>query len=94
MRAIGRVIAEFLVALLPRRHWARFESVGEPRSTAAAVVTVLIAGGIGVPGFINHATAVTRVNNRVLIDAGARQDPVLTPAGEQVTTATWSQPAA
>jgi hypothetical protein len=52
-----RAVAAVLCAMLPRRYWPaldQFLPVSEAAG-AAGIVTVLIAGSIGIPGFLRHA---------------------------------------
>lgn len=62
-------------AMLPSRWWNALDQYVPATSSApaAAIVTILIAGAIGVPGFIAHVTDQVSHNNQLILQEAERQ---------------------
>ena len=62
-------------ASLPKRWWPALDAyVPASQSTlASAIVTVLAAGAIGIPGFISHTASQASLNNRATLMAAQRE---------------------
>jgi hypothetical protein len=67
-------LAGVAAASTPKRWWPVLDSYVPVTDSApiAAILTILLAGAIGVPGFIDHTTRQVSLNNQVVLDAAAK----------------------
>jgi len=85
-------IAGVAAATLPKRWWPVLDPYVPATDSAAisAILTILIAGAIGVPGFISHATEQVALNNEAIL--AAAQDQASRPASaETVSEREWGR---
>jgi hypothetical protein len=85
-------IAGVAGATLPKRWWPVLDEYIPVTDSAsiAAILTILIAGVIGVPGFIDHATEQVALNNRAILVAA--EDQASRPASaETVNEKDWGR---
>jgi len=79
-------------ATLPKRWWPMLDDYIPVTESAsiAAILTILIAGVIGVPGFISHVTEQVSLNNRAIL--AAAEDQASRPASaETVSERDWGR---
>jgi hypothetical protein len=76
-------LAGVVAATLPKRWWPMLDSYIPATDSAsiAAVLTILVAGAIGVPGFIDHTTQQVSLNNRAVL--AEAQKAAARPEGEE-----------
>lgn len=79
-------IAGVTAAALPKRWWPTLDPYIPVTDSAsiAAILTILTAGAIGVPGFISHATEQVSLNNRAILVAAT--DQASRPASEETVS--------
>jgi hypothetical protein len=64
-----------VAGMLPKRWWPaldRFVPVSDC-AAASAILTILVAAAIGVPGFLSHTTQQVSRNNQLVLDAASRE---------------------
>ena len=67
-------VAAMFASFLPARHWSRFESLPVDRAAPiAAVVTLIVAGFLGVAGFIRYTDTIARDTGRLTLEIAERQ---------------------
>jgi hypothetical protein len=73
-------------ATLPKRWWPVLDPYVPATDSAAisAILTILVAGVIGVPGFISHVTEQVSLNNHAIL--AAAQDQASRPAPEETVS--------
>lgn len=83
----ARVLLGILAAMLPARWWPWLDRHIPATDSApiAAIVTILTAGAIGVPGFISHVTDQVAENNRAILEAARRE--ASRPASQETVSA-------
>jgi hypothetical protein len=85
-------IAGIAAAALPKRWWPTLDPYIPVTDSAsiAAILTILVAGVIGVPGFISHTTEQVSLNNRVIL-GGASGRTSRSASGEAASDRDWGQ---
>jgi hypothetical protein len=68
-------IAGVAAATLPKRWWPMLDAYVPATDSASisAILTILIAGAVGVPGFISHVTEQVSLNNSAILAAAEGQ---------------------
>lgn len=68
-------IAGVAAATLPKRWWPTLDLYIPVTDSASisAILTILVAGAIGVPGFISHTTEQVSLNNQAILDQATDQ---------------------
>lgn len=85
-------IAGIAAGTLPKRWWPTLDSYVPVSDSAsmAAIVTILAAGAIGIPGFIDHTSQQVSLNNRAILIAA--QDQASRPASQEtVNEGDWGR---
>ncbi len=87
-RVLGLFVLGLLANLLPRRRFREWEGWLPVGSTAipSALLTVFLAFGLGVPGFLAYAARAASVGNEMMLEAAGRELSGKLPGGT-VTTA-------
>ena len=84
-------MAGVLAGSLPKRWWSTFDRHVPATDCAplAAILTILVAAAIGVPGFLNHAAAQASATDRALLDAA--NDPRSREITKNLTERDWGR---
>lgn len=94
-RALVSTLAWFAgvaAATLPKRWWPMLDPYVPVTDSAAiaAILTILLAGAIGVPGFIDHTTQQVSLNNRAVL-AEAQKAAARPEAEETLSQRDWGR---
>jgi hypothetical protein len=78
LRSVGNLLewlGAIVAAALPKRWWPVLDAYlpASESTLASAIVTVLAAGAIGIPGFVNYTSEQASLNNRATLAAAQRQ---------------------
>ena len=84
-------IAGVIVGTLPKRWWPTLDRYVPATDCApvSAIVTILVAAAIGIPGFLHHATAQASANDQAILTAAA--DPRSREASRKLSDPDWGR---